>query len=29
MELTASSVEFHAGLPGRADQEPAHAGEVA
>jgi ABC-2 type transport system ATP-binding protein len=39
MELTASSVEFHAGLPsggmpdgglpGRADQESAHAGEVA
>jgi ABC-2 type transport system ATP-binding protein len=29
MELTASSVEFHAGLPGGAARESAHAGEVA
>jgi ABC-2 type transport system ATP-binding protein len=29
MELTASSVQFHAGVPGRRDLEPAHAGEVA
>jgi hypothetical protein len=30
MELTASSVEFHAGLPdGPAGQPPVHAGEVA
>ena len=29
MELTASSVEFHAGLPSGAGRETAHAGEVA
>src|SRR5216683_4148276 len=29
MELTASSVEFHAGLPSGVDRETAHAGEVA
>ncbi len=29
MELTASSVEFHAGLPAGAGRETAHAGEVA
>jgi ABC-2 type transport system ATP-binding protein len=29
MELTASSVEFHAGIPLGADREAAHAGEVA
>jgi ABC-2 type transport system ATP-binding protein len=29
MEMTASSVEFHAGLPGEHGKEAAHAGEVA
>jgi ABC-2 type transport system ATP-binding protein len=29
MELTASSVQFHAGVPDERDLEPAHAGEVA
>ncbi len=29
MELTASSVQFHAGLPGEPGREAAHAGEVA
>ena len=29
MELTASSVEFHAGLPNSVERETAHAGEVA
>jgi ABC-2 type transport system ATP-binding protein len=29
MELTASSVEFHAGLPAGSTRESAHAGEVA
>ncbi len=29
MELTASSVQFHAGTPGERDLQPVHAGEVA
>jgi len=29
MELTASSVQFHAGMPDQRDLEPATAGEVA
>ena len=29
MELTASSVQFHAGVPGDQDKHPVHAGEVA
>ena len=29
MELTASSVQFHAGVPGEQDKHPVHAGEVA
>jgi ABC-2 type transport system ATP-binding protein len=29
MEMTAASVEFHAGLPGQPEREAAHAGEVA
>ncbi|MGO9079503.1 MAG: ABC transporter ATP-binding protein [Streptosporangiaceae bacterium] len=29
MELTAASVQFHAGIPGTQDRQPAHAGEVA
>ena len=29
MELTASSVQFHAGVPDQRDRQPAHAGEVA
>jgi ABC-2 type transport system ATP-binding protein len=29
MELTASSVQFHAGVPDERDLQPAHAGEVA
>ena len=29
MELTASSVQFHAGVPGEQGKHPVHAGEVA
>jgi len=29
MELTAASVEFHAGVPGSHERERVHAGEVA